>query len=197
MPSNWIEQESIGFPLDEDQPLFIQNDMYLCDNNLRIASPCQGKLIWKIPNYASRKQGAIEGRKLSIYSQPFYTSFYGYKMCARVYLNDGIGIGRHRKGHSLIALLRSYAWRLWRSPEVAIPLQDHIRPARPIRTHSKAKTHHGYISSGSNEQVFPATGNENEQTKWMSALLCACAGWKRGLLERGHDLHRHTNWERE
>jgi len=30
---------------------------------------------------------------LSLYSQPFYTSRYGYKMCARVYLN-GVGAGR-------------------------------------------------------------------------------------------------------
>ncbi|CAL1529666.1 unnamed protein product, partial [Lymnaea stagnalis] len=32
----------------------------------------------------------------SLYSQPFYTGRFGYKMCARVYLNgDGIGRGTH------------------------------------------------------------------------------------------------------
>ena len=36
------------------------------------------------------------GSTLSLYSQPFYTSRYGYKMCARVYLNgDGAGRGSH------------------------------------------------------------------------------------------------------
>lgn len=52
-----------------------------------------GVLIWKICNYSRRKEDAKEGRVLSLYSQPFYTSRYGYKMCARVYLN-GDGQGR-------------------------------------------------------------------------------------------------------
>ena len=31
-----------------------------------------------------------------IFFQPFYTSYYGYKMCARAYLNgDGLGKGSH------------------------------------------------------------------------------------------------------
>ena len=55
-----------------------------------------GKLIWRIPNYSRRKQDAIDGRTISLYSQPFYTSYYGYKMCARAYLNgDGLGKGSH------------------------------------------------------------------------------------------------------
>ena len=33
---------------------------------------------------------------MSLYSQPFYTGRYGYKMCGRVYLNgDGMGKGTH------------------------------------------------------------------------------------------------------
>ncbi|XP_021361305.1 TNF receptor-associated factor 3-like [Mizuhopecten yessoensis] len=55
-----------------------------------------GVLMWKIRDYARRKQEAITGRTLSLYSQPFYTSQFGYKMCARVYLNgDGMGKGTH------------------------------------------------------------------------------------------------------
>jgi len=55
-----------------------------------------GVLIWKISDYAERKRQAVEGRVLSLYSQPFYTSRYGYKMCARVYLNgDGAGRNTH------------------------------------------------------------------------------------------------------
>jgi len=53
-----------------------------------------GMLVWKISDYVERKLQAVEGRVLSLYSQPFYTSRYGYKMCARVYLN-GDGAGRN------------------------------------------------------------------------------------------------------
>lgn len=55
-----------------------------------------GVLMWKIRDYSRRKQEAITGRTLSLYSQPFYTHRFGYKMCARVYLNgDGMGKGTH------------------------------------------------------------------------------------------------------
>nr|XP_026693565.1 TNF receptor-associated factor 3-like isoform X2 [Ciona intestinalis] len=51
-----------------------------------------GVVIWKIRDFSRRKREAVSGRTLSLYSQPFYTSRYGYKMCARVYLNgDGMG----------------------------------------------------------------------------------------------------------
>jgi len=56
----------------------------------------EGVLIWKIGEYRQRKLQAVGGRILSLYSQPFYTSRYGYKMCARIYLNgDGVGRGTH------------------------------------------------------------------------------------------------------
>ena len=32
----------------------------------------------------------ITGRTVSLYSQPFYTSWCGYKMCYRLYLNDDV-----------------------------------------------------------------------------------------------------------
>ncbi|MEQ2197223.1 hypothetical protein XENOCAPTIV_025934, partial [Xenoophorus captivus] len=55
-----------------------------------------GTLIWKIRDYKRRKQEAVAGKTLSLYSQPFYTGYFGYKMCARVYLNgDGMGKGTH------------------------------------------------------------------------------------------------------
>ncbi|XP_005089646.1 TNF receptor-associated factor 3 [Aplysia californica] len=55
-----------------------------------------GKLLWKIRDFTQRKRDAVQGRTVSLYSQPFYTSRFGYKMCARVYLNgDGIGRGSH------------------------------------------------------------------------------------------------------
>ena len=56
----------------------------------------EGVLVWKIKNFARRKLDADSGKTLSLYSQPFYTSRYGYKMCARIYLNgDGMGKGTH------------------------------------------------------------------------------------------------------
>ena len=55
-----------------------------------------GTLMWKILGYERRKQEGISGETVSIFSQPFYTHKYGYKMCARVYLNgDGMGKGTH------------------------------------------------------------------------------------------------------
>ena len=55
-----------------------------------------GTLVWKISNFAKRRQDAISESQTSFYSPCFYTSRYGYKMCARIYLNgDGIGKGTH------------------------------------------------------------------------------------------------------
>ncbi|PIK36637.1 tumor necrosis factor receptor-associated factor 3 [Apostichopus japonicus] len=55
-----------------------------------------GSLVWKIKDYARRKRDADSGKTLSLYSQPFFSSRYGFKMCARVYLNgDGIGKDSH------------------------------------------------------------------------------------------------------
>lgn len=75
-------------------------DVRLAELDLRLqiheTASFNGVLMWKIRDYARRKQEAITGRTLSLYSQPFYTSQFGYKMCSRVYLNgDGMGKGTH------------------------------------------------------------------------------------------------------
>ena len=55
-----------------------------------------GVLVWKISDFTKRRQNAVTGYETSFYSPCFFTSRYGYKMCARVYLNgDGIGKGTH------------------------------------------------------------------------------------------------------
>ena len=55
-----------------------------------------GILLWKISDFARRRQDAISGNQVSLYSPCFFTSRYGYKMCGRIYLNgDGIGKGTH------------------------------------------------------------------------------------------------------
>ena len=55
-----------------------------------------GILLWKISDFTRRRQDALSGNQVSFYSPFFFTSRYGYKMCARIYLNgDGIGKGTH------------------------------------------------------------------------------------------------------
>ncbi|XP_068135793.1 TNF receptor-associated factor 5 [Hyperolius riggenbachi] len=62
-----------------------------------LESTCyNGKLIWKITDYERKKREAVEGRVASIFSQHFYTSRCGYRLCARAYLNgDGSGKGNY------------------------------------------------------------------------------------------------------
>ncbi len=55
-----------------------------------------GNMIWKIPQFSQRMADAQSGRYTSIFSLPFYTGRYGYKMCLRLYiLGDGIGKNTH------------------------------------------------------------------------------------------------------
>ena len=55
-----------------------------------------GTAIWKIPSFLQRMEDARTGKYTSIYSLPFYTGRYGYKMCLRLYiLGDGVGRSTH------------------------------------------------------------------------------------------------------
>ena len=55
-----------------------------------------GSMIWKIPQLSQRKADAENGRCTSIFSLPFFSGRYGYKMCLRLYImGDGIGKGTH------------------------------------------------------------------------------------------------------
>lgn len=70
------------------------------DQELRIQlleqASYNGVLIWKIDEFERRRNEAISGVTMSLYSTPFYTSRHGYKMCCRIYLNgDGLGKGTH------------------------------------------------------------------------------------------------------
>ena len=59
-------------------------------------SSFDGVLLWKITDFARRRNEATTGQPSSTYSPCFYTSRRGYKMCARIYLNgDGKGKGTH------------------------------------------------------------------------------------------------------
>uniref|UniRef100_A0A452VEV3 TNF receptor-associated factor n=1 Tax=Ursus maritimus TaxID=29073 RepID=A0A452VEV3_URSMA len=60
------------------------------------ATTFDGVFIWKISDFARKRQEAVAGRTPAIFSPAFYTSRYGYKMCLRIYLNgDGTGRGTH------------------------------------------------------------------------------------------------------
>ena len=55
-----------------------------------------GTLLWTIDSYQRKRQDAINGVKTALYSPPFYSAQYGYKMCAKIYMNgDGFGKGSH------------------------------------------------------------------------------------------------------
>nr|XP_054365485.1 TNF receptor-associated factor 2 isoform X2 [Mirounga angustirostris] len=60
------------------------------------ATTFDGVFVWKISDFARKRQEAVAGRTPAIFSPAFYTSRYGYKMCLRIYLNgDGTGRGTH------------------------------------------------------------------------------------------------------
>ena len=55
-----------------------------------------GLYIWKIPDICQSYRDAVDGKTVSLYSPPFYTSSNGYCVRIRTYLNgDGIGKGTH------------------------------------------------------------------------------------------------------
>ena len=55
-----------------------------------------GTLLWKIERYQRKREDAINGVVTALYSPPFYSAQYGYKMCAKLYMNgDGFGKGSH------------------------------------------------------------------------------------------------------
>ncbi|XP_061881408.1 TNF receptor-associated factor 2-like isoform X2 [Entelurus aequoreus] len=73
-----------------------------------LAATYDGIFVWKISDFAKKRQDAVAGRAPAMFSPAFYSSKYGYKMCLRIYLNgDGTGRGSHlslffvvMRGHS-------------------------------------------------------------------------------------------------
>ncbi|KAM4020484.1 TNF receptor-associated factor 2 isoform 1-T6 [Anomaloglossus baeobatrachus] len=77
-----------------------QKEVQLAELETRVQeaelSTFEGIFVWKITEFAKKRQDAIAGRCPAMFSPPFYTSKYGYKMCLRIYLNgDGTGRGTH------------------------------------------------------------------------------------------------------
>ncbi|XP_056445897.1 TNF receptor-associated factor 3 [Gadus chalcogrammus] len=91
---------SMETQLSRHDDMLSVHEIRLADMDLRFqvleTASFNGTLIWKIREYKRRKQDAVASKTSSLYSQPFYTGYFGYKMCARVYLNgDGMGKGTH------------------------------------------------------------------------------------------------------
>jgi hypothetical protein len=55
-----------------------------------------GTTIWKIPQFSQKKADAENGKCTTLFSLPFYSGKYGYKLCLCLYImGDGIGKGTH------------------------------------------------------------------------------------------------------
>ena len=86
--------------LDRTEHQLALHEIQLSEQDLQIqilqATSYDGVYLWKIDQYSRRFQEAVSGKTLSIYSPPFYVGRFGYKVCARLYLNgDGMGKGTH------------------------------------------------------------------------------------------------------
>ncbi|XP_065176287.1 TNF receptor-associated factor 3-like [Sycon ciliatum] len=78
----------------------VELSTHIADLELRVnmceVAAYNGVLTWKVTRWSQRRADAISGRATSIYSQPFYTDYHGYKCCTRLYPNgDGAGYGTH------------------------------------------------------------------------------------------------------
>ncbi|GAB1608488.1 TNF receptor-associated factor 6-like isoform X2 [Argonauta hians] len=57
---------------------------------------CNGLYIWKIKNYSQHRHKAVSGEMPVLHSPPFYSNYYGYKLCMRCNLNGvDYSLGSH------------------------------------------------------------------------------------------------------
>ena len=98
-----VQLERMGRRLDQIDESLALNTVKIVDLESQRGQRAQqlihsynGTLVWKIEGYQKKRQDAINGVKTSLYSSPFYSAQYGYKMCAKIYMNgDGFGKGSH------------------------------------------------------------------------------------------------------
>ena len=94
------EMASLRTKISELENQMRSRNAELEDRNFRLSlienSNHDGTMIWKIPQFSQRKADVVNGKYTSIFSLPFYTGRYGYKMCLRLYImGDGIGKDTH------------------------------------------------------------------------------------------------------
>ena len=88
--------------LQEFQESF--SDLALLVQTLQ-ATSYNGEFVWKIPEVARRREEARIGKIISVYSAPFYTSRFGYKLCLRLFM-DGDGSGKKEFLSFFLAIMR-------------------------------------------------------------------------------------------
>ncbi|XP_029186836.2 TNF receptor-associated factor 3-like [Acropora millepora] len=86
------------------------HEIQLADQDLKLqilqASSYDGTYLWKIDEFKRRFRESVEGKTISIYSPPFYTSRNGYKLCARAYLNGDGPTGKGKFMSLFIVIMR-------------------------------------------------------------------------------------------
>ena len=155
------------------------HDVKMAEYDLRFrlleTASFDGTLIWRIPSYGRRKQDAVDGSTVSLYSQPFYSSYYGYKMCARVYLNgDGTGKGTHLSLFFVLMKGEYDALQIWPfRQKVSLSLLDqsgnrrHITDTfRPDPTSSSFRQPLGEMNIASGSPMF-ALQSEVESERFL------------------------------
>lgn len=78
----------------------VNKNVSISDLDLRLQlhenTTYDGKILWKIHKISYRRVQAITGNVTAIHSPPSYVGRYGYKFCARLYMNgDGMGKRTH------------------------------------------------------------------------------------------------------
>ncbi|XP_029141194.1 TNF receptor-associated factor 1-like [Protobothrops mucrosquamatus] len=89
-----------SFQIEQQDSLLALKDVMISNLVSRIQALEQtsydGCFLWKIPRVAIRMREAQMGKRPALYSPPFYTTRYGYKLCLKLFLNgDGTGAGTH------------------------------------------------------------------------------------------------------
>ncbi|CAF1377501.1 unnamed protein product [Didymodactylos carnosus] len=93
-----VEEQGVQLRNIQMNQDIIQHELTLAKQTMNNSQQANydGTFIWKITDVAKLKISAESGRQPSIYSPPFYSSFNGYKMCMRLYLNgDGLARSTH------------------------------------------------------------------------------------------------------
>ena len=86
------------------------HEIQLADQDLKLqileTTSHDGTFLWKIDEFDRRFRESVEGKTLSIYSPPFYTARYGYKLCARAYLNGDGPMGKGKYISLFVVVMR-------------------------------------------------------------------------------------------
>ena len=89
-----IGETQRGPPLLETRVEILETRVKILESHIPLEK--EGTLLWKIEGYQRKRQDAINGVKTALYSPPFYSAQFGFKMCAKIYMNgDGFGKGSH------------------------------------------------------------------------------------------------------